>query len=156
LLLAVDTASFRVVMWDLTQPDPKPVAAGVSVGERGVAFSPDGALVALGRSVWKLERLKSARYEDAPDAKIPAEFTSDTNMVAFSADSKRLVVSTAEGEFEAWSIADLANPQKEISGVGPGANKPAGQSKPLTYSLNWQWSRFNEDFGEVKPPPTKR
>ncbi len=26
-------------------------------------------------------------------------------------------------------------------------------TSPATYSLTWQWSRFNEDFGEVKPPP---
>jgi hypothetical protein len=22
------------------------------------------------------------------------------------------------------------------------------------YTLTWTWSRFNEDFGEIKPPPT--
>jgi hypothetical protein len=31
----------------------------------------------------------------------------------------------------------------------------SGQPEGPSHNLTWTWSRFNEDFGEVKPPPTE-
>jgi hypothetical protein len=39
--------------------------------------------------------------------------------------------------------------------AAPSVIKEDEQITDVPYTLTWQWSRFNEDLGEVKAPPTE-
>lgn len=108
-----------------------------------VAFSSDGQkLAASGNQnttrVWNMGNL-SAPPIIFGDKQIEA--------LAFSPDGKTLASAIYDGNIELW---DMANLQPAST---PTILKEGAQATDTPYTLIWKWSRFNEDFPEVKAPP---
>jgi WD40 repeat protein len=174
----ITSGSGNTVISDLQQPQRTPLALpGWRVGYGSfspqVAFSPDGKYMAADTKEGKVELwdLNSLTPGKAPGPPIklasnmalpspgPAEYVPEDQQaqlvpaIAFSAGGQRLTVAGMDRYVKQWNVADLSDPGKAA------AAKPTIIMSPPDpegfYAITYQWSHFNEDFGEIKPPPTE-
>lgn len=147
LVAAGQTYSPTLAIWDLRQPQ----AAAMDIKGRGVGgqmtFSPDGqTLASVGDNQIDL---RSVNRLDAPPQVITDTYPGPLT-IAFNPDGSKLAEGFQDGKVRLY---DLRHPEAK-----PLVLKEVGQldqSGGTPYTLTWNWSRFNEDFGEVKPPPTE-
>ncbi|HEX9990798.1 MAG TPA: WD40 repeat domain-containing protein [Chloroflexia bacterium] len=155
----VSDEGHTVKIWDLRHPVPTAMALpGDNVTGETVAFSPDGKfLAASGQGgevqLWGLNQLASAGARPTPTFVL--EVGSVVYSVAFSPDSKILAAADSGGEVRLWDIDELQKEGKPPGSATPTVVKEDEQSTGTPYTLTWKWGRFNDDFGEVKPPPAE-
>jgi WD40 repeat protein len=147
-----------VKLWDLKQAQPTPVVLkGDKIGNMDVAISPDGKWVAVvdrqgNPALWELARLlhSGAGATGAASLSFPVPQGEVVGGLAFSPDGKALAA-TVGSSVMLWEIG--------VGGVigtaipSPTVVKEDEQITYSPYTLTWKWSRFGEDFGEVKAPP---
>src|SRR5207245_185569 len=84
--------------------------------------------------------------------------------VAFSPDGKKLAAASSDGAVRIWDMRSVLNIGGETRSPSPGPTY--GTAMPTIvkedegvhdrpYTLTWRWSKFNEDLGEIKAPPTE-
>ena len=151
-----------LLFWDLRESNPSPTfIPGAGPYSGGIAFGSPGNLLAIGANermvqIWSVDSAGGSRT--TPTRLLELDAGNALSSLAFSADGKYLVAATKAGPVLLWSLEDLGIPAK--AKTPPEAQVLVGSEageiitdKP--YTLTWTWSRFNEDFGEVKPPPTE-
>jgi WD40 repeat protein len=138
-----------VKIWDLRKPDAEPTTFGdKKIPGTSLAFSPDGkvlATVGLGNVVqlWEVDKIGSSEAS----TKTISLGERDGGTLRYSPDGKWLLMTNYDNQVVLY---DLQNPK-----TAPMILKEDEQPTETSYNITWKWSRFNEDFGEVKAPPTE-
>jgi len=100
--LATSAADGVARLWTL----PGPVLTGQTEVINGVAFSPDGRVLAVGGGPTQLWRV-SDRTELGPPLTNPTQFS---GTVAFTADGRMIAVGGRDGTIQLWDITNPARP----------------------------------------------
>jgi WD40 repeat protein len=145
--IAAGAKGSPVKIWDLRQAPPTAVMLPRDQAQgRCIAFSPDNRWLATadqngGVNLWEVSQITS------PDAR-PLELGGEVwgDPLAFSPDSARLASGNTEGEVRLWDLRELPRSASTVL-------KEDEQPTDTPFTLLWKWSRFNEDFGKVEPPP---
>jgi WD40 repeat protein len=144
-------------LWDLRSPEaPVVTLPGRAGDDPAIAFSPDDKwLVTFGDDykahVWDLSLLKEAPAAPTPAAKLGSGDARMTD-IRFSRDGKRLAVAKEDGSVLVWKTDEVRAGQQSVE-VDPQVFEEKNVVVDKPFTLTWTWSRFNEDFGEVEPPP---
>jgi hypothetical protein len=77
--------------------------------------------------------------------KVDLTSTASINSIALSPDNLTIAAADRDGNV---LLFDTRKPDAE-----PSVLKEDEEPTDTPYTLTWKWSRFNEDFGKVEPPP---
>lgn len=151
LLASIGTApgaqGSPVKIWDLRQAPPTAVTLPRDQAQgRSIAFSPDNRWLATmdengGVNLWEVSQIAS------PGAR-PLALGGESwgGPLAFSPDGTKLASGNSSGDVRLWDLRGLPNTHSTVL-------KEDEQPTDTPFTLLWKWSRFNEDFGKVEPPP---
>lgn len=137
-----------VKIWDLRKADFDPtILPDEEAAGKTLAFSPDGKyLVTNGQDntvqFWDLSKVNSS---EPSTTTFSLTGSGGVSALRYSQDGRWLGIGDSNGDVR------LYNPQQPQS--APIVLKEDEKSTDTPYTLTWKWSRFNDDFGEVKPPP---
>jgi len=158
--LLVSNGDYRVRVWDLAHPEKEPIVLPGEWIYAGIAFTNDGKYLAVTGGENQVTVYETAAIFSqsavAPTAMVlPVDGTIFS--LAYSPDSKLLAAGDLDGRVWIFQAADLSVDGASKAEPTLLVEQGAGETQVIrgpTCSLTWKWSRFNEDFGEVKPPPT--
>jgi WD40 repeat protein len=116
LVTASDDAEVAVWDWaDPTRPAKAALLPGHAHPVRGVAYSPDGEVVAT-YDVMGVVRLWDVTDPRLPDLTAELDTARDITAVALSHDHRTLALGTAKGDVRLYDMTDPANPAELWSG----------------------------------------
>jgi Tol biopolymer transport system component len=155
-LLAV-AAEEQINVWNLAQPGA-PVATLPGAGGQyaSAAFSPDGKFLAVKSdynqvAVWDRGRLPTPGATGSPVVTLDGGEVRIVS-IAFSPDGQRLAAATDAGSVLVWMAAQALDPDRSAA-TRPQVFREEEVLIHKPFTLTWTWSRFNEDFGVISPPP---
>lgn len=152
-----------VELWDLrdlSQHQPTPVGVkSAEIGSMSIAFSPDGKwFAAINREgnpvLWEVAKLLTGEAtKDVHAGEASVKFLlpqgEEANTLIFNQDGTALAA-LSDSNILLWEIS--ANTIVGTSIPAPTVLMVDEQVTDTPYILTWKWSRFSEDFGEVKTP----
>jgi WD40 repeat protein len=135
----------QVRLWDRRRPD-KPIATFAGGGQ--LIFSPDGKLLGAGWQVWDVGQLVTSGPGAGPLREVQPQCM--VRESAFSADLQKLAIACGESKVEVWDLSGSESAAEPVTFW-----RDPVDNENISNSLTWTWSRFNEEFEEVKPPPVE-
>lgn len=138
-------------IWDLTKPGSAALILTPGEGASqamGLAFSPDGKRLAA-RDTRDTIEIWDMGNPTAPSLVLGDRTQFGGLSIAFSPDGKTIASTLDNGKVELW---DMQNPGPAST---PTILEEDEKNINTPFTISWTWSRFNEDLGEVKAPPTE-